>query len=91
MTADELHTARHRLEFSQEALGKALGVQRNTITRWETGRGVIPTTAVLAVRFLLGCAISPCSPETPVQTLAPVQTNPSIPRARRRAGCPEAP
>jgi DNA-binding XRE family transcriptional regulator len=52
MTPDELHAARHALQLTQAGLAAALGLARNTIVRYETGRWTIPTAIALAVHAL---------------------------------------
>jgi len=49
MTPRELKSLRARLGWSQNRLAQALGVQRNTVNRWEMGlRQISP----MAVRLL---------------------------------------
>ena len=38
MTGEEILTLRERLEMSQDAMAKKLGVSRQTINNWESGR-----------------------------------------------------
>lgn len=44
---------REELKLSQEAFGKALGVTRNSVARWERGEPIPPKLAVLAAEYLL--------------------------------------
>jgi DNA-binding transcriptional regulator YiaG len=46
-TPAEFKKLRMRLGWSQAALAKALGVQRNTVARWEMGMHPIPRMAVM--------------------------------------------
>ncbi|MCK5235890.1 MAG: helix-turn-helix domain-containing protein [Deltaproteobacteria bacterium] len=39
MTADEIVGLRKKLKMTQQELANALGVDRVTVARWETGRG----------------------------------------------------
>jgi DNA-binding XRE family transcriptional regulator len=52
MRARELKAARTRLGLSQTALGKVLGVHRQSVARWELGSLPVPTVVVLAVEAL---------------------------------------
>jgi transcriptional regulator with XRE-family HTH domain len=45
---DRLHKSRKAAGVSVEAMAKALGVSRNTVTNWETGRAVPRRGAVIA-------------------------------------------
>jgi DNA-binding transcriptional regulator YiaG len=49
MTSQELKTIRAKLGLSQAALAARLGVQRNTVVRWEMGLHPIPE---MATKFL---------------------------------------
>ena len=44
---------REELDVSQARLGELLGVNTNTISRWERGDLTPPKTAELAIRFLI--------------------------------------
>jgi len=43
----------NELKMTQSELAKALGVQRNTVTRWEMGLVKPPKVVELAVKYLL--------------------------------------
>lgn len=45
MTPSKLKSLRAALGWSQTRLAEALGVQRNTVTRWEMGLNPIPPMA----------------------------------------------
>lgn len=46
MTAQQLKSLRASLGWSQQRLAEAIGVQRNTVNRWEMGTHPIPPMAV---------------------------------------------
>jgi DNA-binding XRE family transcriptional regulator len=52
MTGQELKDWRRKWGLSQEELGKALGVFRVSISRWETGTRSIPSFLPLALQAL---------------------------------------
>lgn len=52
MTGQDLKEWRRKWGLSQEDLGRALGVYRVTITRWETGTRAIPSFLPLALEAL---------------------------------------
>ncbi len=52
MKPGELRAAREKLGLTQAELAKALGVQRVTVARWETGLRKIPAMMVLALKGL---------------------------------------
>lgn len=52
MTPTQLKSARKRLGLSQPALAKLLGVTRDSIAKWESGRVPIDTRTALAVEHL---------------------------------------
>ena len=52
MTAAELRTIRTRLGLTQEELGQRLGVQKNTVWRWETGMRHIPEPVARLLPYL---------------------------------------
>lgn len=54
LTGAELRKTRLRLGLTQEELAKELGVQRNTVTRWETGARKIAPPVAIAVRAVAG-------------------------------------
>ena len=49
----QLKEIRLKLEMSQKTLAENLGVQTNTVTRWECNILPMPRTAQLAAEFLL--------------------------------------
>lgn len=53
MTALEYKAAREKLGLTQAALAALLGVQRETVTRRESGAKSIPEEAALALKALL--------------------------------------
>jgi DNA-binding transcriptional regulator YiaG len=62
MTPTQLKHIRKRLGLTQTGLGDLLGVDRNTITRWEMGLHPIPQTASkLLVLILASQAKWPCT------------------------------
>jgi transcriptional regulator with XRE-family HTH domain len=50
MTRAELKAWRKRLGLSQEKAAAALGVDRSTVAKWETGRAPISKVVALACR-----------------------------------------
>ena len=52
MTGKALRAARSRLKLTQEELAKRLGVQKNTVWRWEKEQRHIPETVVKLLEFL---------------------------------------
>lgn len=52
MTPAQLKTLRVKLGWSQTRLAEALGVTRNTVTRWEMGLHPIPPMAEKLLRTL---------------------------------------
>ena len=52
MTGKALRAARSRLKLTQEELAKRLGVQKNTVWRWENEQRHIPETVVKLLEFL---------------------------------------
>ena len=52
MRARELAATRKRLDLTQAALAKALGVHPMTVSRYETGQDPIPVLVALAVEAL---------------------------------------
>ena len=53
MTGKELKRARLRLNMTQQELGEALGVHKNSVARMERGEFPIIRTTELAVKYLL--------------------------------------
>lgn len=52
MTPAQLKAIREKLGLSQAALADTLGVQRNTVVRWEMGMHPIPEMAVKFMALL---------------------------------------
>ena len=52
MTGKALRAARSRLKLTQEELAKRLGVQKNTVWRWEKEQRHIPETVAKLLEFL---------------------------------------
>ncbi|MBI3300465.1 MAG: helix-turn-helix domain-containing protein [Deltaproteobacteria bacterium] len=52
MTGKELKEIRTSLGFTQEELGKRLGVRKNTAWRWENDQRHIPETVARLVQYL---------------------------------------
>lgn len=52
MTPEQLATLRESLRMSREQLGDALGVDRATIWRWESGETPSPTYLPLALLWI---------------------------------------
>lgn len=55
--AERLKDARKAAGISQEALAEKLGVSRQAVTKWETGRGVPDIENIIAVSDLFGIPI----------------------------------
>lgn len=53
---ERIATERARIGKTQGALAGELGVARQTVWRWETGRAKPPATAVLVMAALFGCS-----------------------------------
>lgn len=52
MTGEQLREKRQKLELTQEALAKELGVSSNTVARWERDEVAIPPYLELALNWL---------------------------------------
>ena len=52
MTGKALRAARSRLKLTQGELAKRLGVQKNTVWRWENEQRHIPETVAKLLEFL---------------------------------------
>jgi DNA-binding transcriptional regulator YiaG len=48
----EVRFIRHYMDLSQKAFGEMLGVDYQTVLRWETGKNVIPNTADRFLRVI---------------------------------------
>jgi transcriptional regulator with XRE-family HTH domain len=53
MNGADIRRARKRLNMTQAELAKALGMERNSITRMEIGNRPVMRTTELAVKYLL--------------------------------------
>lgn len=53
MTPAQLKTLRAALGWSQTRLAEELGVQRNTVTRWEMGLNPVPLMAQRLLALLI--------------------------------------
>jgi DNA-binding transcriptional regulator YiaG len=53
MKPAELMKIRKRLQINQSRLASELGVQRSTVSRWESGETAIPKVSELAIRYLV--------------------------------------
>jgi DNA-binding XRE family transcriptional regulator len=52
MDTDELRQRRKALGMTQEQLARVLGVSRQSVFMWESGRTAIPALLELALRYL---------------------------------------
>ena len=52
MNAEEVRAARRKLGFTQAEFAERVGVQRNTVWRWEAGTLTVGTTAAILIRLL---------------------------------------
>ena len=53
MTAAEIKALRARLDLTQEAMARVVGVSWTTVNRWETGRSAPRGLSVAALRDLV--------------------------------------
>lgn len=53
---EKIATERKRLGKTQGQLAADLGVSRQTVYRWETGKAKPPATALLVLAALFGCS-----------------------------------
>jgi DNA-binding XRE family transcriptional regulator len=51
MGPDEIRGLRERMQMSQQDFGRALGVSRVTVWKWETGRSIPQETYIGIMRF----------------------------------------
>ncbi len=52
MTGDEVRRTRRLLGLTQRQFGERVGVQRNTVARWERDELTVGTTAAILIRLL---------------------------------------
>jgi DNA-binding XRE family transcriptional regulator len=57
MTGTQLKWRRVRLDWTQEQLAKTLGIARNTVARYESGRLPIPKLVALAIENVYKAAL----------------------------------
>lgn len=57
MLAEKLKTLRKEKNLTQEALAAMLGVERTTVTMWETGQNIPPTKYLVTLADSLGCTL----------------------------------
>lgn len=55
MTGDDLRALIERLELSQLALARMMGVDGRTVRRWIAGEVYIPGPAIAYLRLIDGC------------------------------------
>jgi DNA-binding transcriptional regulator YiaG len=52
MTGDEVRATRRLLGLTQQQFGERVGVQRNTVARWERDELTVGTTAAILIQLL---------------------------------------
>ena len=52
MTCEEVRAVRRKLGLTQAEFAEHVGVQRNTVWRWEAGTLTVGTTAAILIRLL---------------------------------------
>ena len=57
MLADKIKQLRKERNLTQESLASILGVERTTVTMWETGQNVPPTKHLVPLAEALGCTL----------------------------------
>ena len=57
MLADKIKQLRKERNLTQESLASILGVERTTVTMWETGQNVPPTKHLVPLAEALGCTV----------------------------------
>ena len=55
--AEKLKTARKNAGMSQDALAEKLGVSRQAVTKWETGRGIPDIENIMVISNLFGISV----------------------------------
>jgi DNA-binding transcriptional regulator YiaG len=59
VTGEEVRAARHKLGITQTEFAQRVGVERNTVTRWELGLLRVGRTAAILIRLLAQQARKP--------------------------------
>ena len=54
---NNIASERARLDMSQDQLGEVLSVSRDMVSRWETGRTPVPSTALVTMADMFGCTL----------------------------------
>ena len=57
MLAEKIKSLRKEKKLTQEALATLLGVERTTVTMWESGQNTPPTKYLVALADALGCTL----------------------------------
>ena len=57
MLAEKIKSRRKEKNLTQEALATILGVERTTVTMWETGQNTPPTKYLVTLADALGCTL----------------------------------
>ena len=57
MLADKIRQFRKEKNLTQEALATMLGVERTTVTMWESGTITPPTKCLVLLADTLGCTL----------------------------------
>lgn len=57
MLAEKIKALRKAKNLTQEALAALLGVERTTVTMWETGQNTPPTKYLVTLADALGCTL----------------------------------
>ena len=54
---DKVREQRQKLGLKQEELAKLLGVERSTVTKWETGESKPRADMLVKLSSVLGCSV----------------------------------
>lgn len=57
MLAEKIRSLRKEKNLTQEALATLLGVERTTVTMWESGQNTPPTKYLVTLADALGCTL----------------------------------